>query len=136
MVKESTMKALVLRTDKPEAELGVFDGQKQSAYESWQAHRELSDTIHLKIKEILGQASISAQELEGIVVFEGPGSFTGLRIGITVANAMAYAYAIPVVATGGKNWIKDGLKKLEAGQNDKIALPKYGAEPNITQPKK
>lgn len=130
------MKVLVLRTDKPEAEVGVYDGDKQLAYETWQAHRELSDTIHLKIEEMLNKSTISAGDLQGIVVYEGPGSFTGLRIGIAVANAMAYAYGIPIVASGGKNWIKDGLKSLAEGKNDKIALPKYGAPPNVTIPRK
>ena|SRR5579863_3013561 len=134
------MKVLVLRTDKPEAEVGVSDNERKLAYETWQAHRELSATINLKIEEIIGQASILANALEGIVVYEGPGSFTGLRIGITVANAMAYAHNIPVIASGGKNWIKDGIKKLEAGHppagGNKIALPRYGAEPNITKPRK
>ena len=127
---------LTLRTDKPEAELGLFNDEKQLAYRKWQAHLELSKTIHNEIEEILNKSSISLGELGGIVCFKGPGSFTGLRIGLSVANALAYAQAIPVVATTGENWIQTGIKKLLAGQDDRIALPEYGRPAATTPPKK
>ena len=76
------------------------------------------------------------EDLSGIVIFRGPGSFTGLRIGITTANTIAYAREIPIVGATGENWRADGLEKLKNNQNDKIVMPEYGAEPNITKPKK
>ena len=138
------MIVLVLRTDKPEAELGLYENEKQVAYVKWQAHRELSETIHLKIKEILkpsttlrsGKSSASLSDVGGIVVFKGPGSFTGLRIGLSVANALAYAQDIPIVAKTGQKWIETGIKDLQAGKNDKIALPKYDRPVATTPPKK
>jgi tRNA threonylcarbamoyladenosine biosynthesis protein TsaB len=127
---------LTLRTDKPEAEIGIYDGEKQLAYEAWQAHRELAETIHKKIAEVLNKLSIPLEDVEGILCFKGPGSFTGLRIGLTVANALAYAQNIPVVARQDPGWLEQGIKDLLAGQNDKIALPEYGAPAHITTPKK
>ena len=126
---------LTLRTDKPEAELGVYDDDKQLAYETWQAHRELAETIHKKIDEILNKSSNSLGDVKAIVCFKGPGSFTGLRIGLSVANALAYGLQIPIVATGGQDWIKQGAKKIVAGKNDNIALPEYGSLPHITKSK-
>jgi tRNA threonylcarbamoyladenosine biosynthesis protein TsaB len=69
-------------------------------------------------------------------VFQGPGSFTGLRIGITVANAIAYAQSVPIVGTRGEHWMADGIKRLQSGQNDTRVMPYYGADPNITKPGK
>jgi tRNA threonylcarbamoyladenosine biosynthesis protein TsaB len=106
------------------------------AYEIWQAHRELAETIHKKIQQMLSELSKSWNDIEGIVCFKGPGSFTGLRIGLTVANALAYAQNIPVVARTDPNWLERGIKDLLAGQNDKIVVPEYGAEPNTTKPRK
>lgn len=130
------MMILTIRTDKPEAEIGLYDSDKKLSYETWQAHRELAETIHKKIDELLNKSSNSLGDLEGIVVFKGPGSFTGLRIGLSVANALAYALEVPIVACDGDDWIADGLQKLQAGENDKIALPEYGSPPHVTPPNK
>lgn len=130
------MLILTIRTDNPEAEIGLYDGEKKLACESWQAHRELSVTIHRKIDEILTSHNKKLNDLQGIVCFKGPGSFTGLRIGLTVANTLAYSLSIPIVGTSGENWQIDGIKSLNSGKNEKIIIPEYGAVPHITMQKK
>ena len=130
------MLVLVIRTDKPEAEIGLFDDDKKLAYEVWQAHRQLAETIHQKITKVLSVKGVTFENIRGIVAFEGPGSFTGLRIGLTVANSLAYGLEIPVVATKGEDWIKLGIKRLLDGESDKLALPEYGSPPHITKPRK
>lgn len=127
---------LAIRTDKPEAELYIYDGQTKKAEIKWQAHLKLAETLNTKIEEILNKSSISYEELEGLAVFKGPGSFTGLRIGNAVANALAYSFSIPIIAAGGPEWIKESTKMLEKGKNDKIAVPEYGSEAHTTQPRK
>jgi tRNA threonylcarbamoyladenosine biosynthesis protein TsaB len=127
---------LILRTDKPEAEVGLFDGKTKLAYQTWPAHRELSDTVHKKIKGLLESQNKEFKDLQGVVCFQGPGSFTGLRIGITVADTFAYGLGIPIVAVMGEDWAEKGIKRLQAGENDRIALPHYGAPVHITQQRK
>jgi tRNA threonylcarbamoyladenosine biosynthesis protein TsaB len=78
----------------------------------------------------------SLHELEGIVCFAGPGSFTSLRIGITTANTLAYASGAPIIAETGEKWLENALERLKNGENEKIAKPLYGSEPHITPPKK
>lgn len=127
---------LTLRTDKPEAELGLYNDKKQLAYENWEAHRQLAETIHQQIATLLQFVSKKIEDVEAIVVFKGPGSFTGLRIGVSVANALAYSLAVPVVAANGDKWIESGIKQLNSGQSDKIAVPEYGAPVHTTSPRK
>jgi tRNA threonylcarbamoyladenosine biosynthesis protein TsaB len=127
---------LTLRTDKPEAELGLYKDSSQLAYIKWLAHLQLSRTIHKRIDKILNKSSISLDEVEGIVCYAGPGSFTGLRIGLSVANTLAYAQSIPIVAKNGPDWVEAGIKDLKAGKNDKIALPKYDRPAATTPPRK
>lgn len=117
------MTILALRTDKPQAELYLYANSQQLAAIKWQAHRELAETIHKKIGKLLQGSSLLS--IEGIVCFKGPGSFTGLRIGLSVANALAYAQEIPIVARRGEKWTEKGIKDLLAGKNDKIAIPYY-----------
>lgn len=130
------MLILSIRTDKPEAELGLFDEQNSLDYVTWEAHRELSKTLHQKIDGLLSTNGKTLDDLEGIVCFQGPGSFTGLRIGLTVANALAYGKQLPIVATMEDDWIKIGIDRLHAGEDDRITLPHYGSEAHITQPRK
>lgn len=127
---------LTLRTDKPEAELGLHDGHSQVAYTTWAAHRELAETIHRRIEELLSGQSLTLQDITAIVCFQGPGSFTGLRIGLSVANALAVSQNVPIVATQGDNWLKDGIARIDSGENDIQALPFYGADAHITPQKK
>jgi tRNA threonylcarbamoyladenosine biosynthesis protein TsaB len=127
---------LTMKTDNPEAELGLYDGDKLLAKEVWQAHRELAETIHSKIEELLKKEKKTWQAIQGIVCFAGPGSFTGLRIGLGVGNALAYGLQVPIVSTKTSSWAQIGIKRLLAGETDPLALPEYGAEAHITTPRK
>jgi tRNA threonylcarbamoyladenosine biosynthesis protein TsaB len=127
---------LTVRTDKPDSELGLFDesGNKIN-YEVWPAHRMLASTIHDKLKEVTGSDEFS--EIKAIIYYGGPGSFTGLRIGAALVNALSYSNDFgEVVVTSGIDWIKKGISKLKSGNYDKVALPEYGALPHITKQKK
>lgn len=130
------MLILTIKSDSPQAELGLFNDSKLLGEEKWLADRNLADTIHLKIEHLLEDHGKDWANIQGIVCFEGPGSFTGLRIGLSVANALAYGLDATIVGSKGKDWIKPGIKKLLDGKNAKIVLPHYGALPHITPPKK
>jgi tRNA threonylcarbamoyladenosine biosynthesis protein TsaB len=126
---------LSIRTDKPDAEVGLFEDKNQIAYEVWTAHRDLSKQLHHKIEALLTSKGKTLADLQGIVCFAGPGSFTGLRIGITVGNALAYGLSQPIVACQDPGWLQKGIDRLLQGDADKIALPEYGAPVHITTPK-
>lgn len=127
---------LALRTDKPQAELHLLDAAgTEITVHTWQAHRELAVTLVSTIHKFLEQQHTSTKELTGLIVFSGAGSFTGLRIGATVANALAYANEIPITAGVGEDWITDGLAKLKSTKPEEYVIPTYDREPNITKPK-
>lgn len=126
---------VTIRTDKPEAEIGLYDKGQQVAYKTWLAHRELSVTIHRVIDEILESQGQTIHTIHGIIFFRGPGSFTGLRIGASVANAYSSACKVPITQADGENWIKNGIMALENGQQH-VAQPDYGSEVFITKPRK
>ena len=124
-----------IRTDKPEAEVGLFEDKNQIAYEVWAAHRELSVQLHRKIEGLLASKGKTSQDVNGFVCFAGPGSFTGLRIGLTIGDVWAYGLGQPVVGSKDPDWIQKGIDRLMSGENDKVAMPEYGAPVHITTPK-
>lgn len=126
---------LSLRTDSDVAQLALYDGLELKFSDEWTAGRQLSMQLLPHITKLLEQAGLAIADLTGLVVYQGPGSFTGLRIGISVANALAYGTGIAIVGASGKQWAQDGIRALESGQDQKIITPDYGAEPNISRPK-
>lgn len=126
---------LLLDTSTPVCKLTFFDaGQRRDV--EWEANRELAKGLLGFLQTELEKNNTSWNDIESIGVFQGPGSFTGLRIGITVMNTMADALGIPIVSSVGEQWQQQALDKLLAGENEKIVLPHYGSDANITKPRK
>lgn len=119
---------LFLDTSEPDAVISVYKSDKRIAIKKWHAHRELSATLSHKYSEVLDEAKISSENLAGILVFPGPGSFTGLRIGVSFSNALAYGLGIPIFEAD-----KNG--KFDLSKPKELVIPNYGAEPKITKPK-
>lgn len=107
---------------------------KQPALE-WDSGRDLADQLLAKITATLSEAGLQLHDLTGIVVFSGPGSFTSLRIGHTVVNALADSLSIPVAGARGDDWLQAGCQSLADTPVGRPALPHYGSEANITKPK-
>jgi tRNA threonylcarbamoyl adenosine modification protein YeaZ len=126
---------LAVKTDNPKGELYLYDDKGLVGELDWQADRQLANELLPKIQELISEVKIELQDLTGIVIYTGEGSFTGLRIGTTVTNTLAYALSIPIVEAKGKSWIKTGLGKIKTTTAGKYVVPKYSAEPNITQSK-
>ena len=127
---------LTIRTDKPDAEIGLYKDLERRSYEVWTAHRQLSATIHQKLKQLLEAEQCDWKDIEGVIVFAGPGSFTGLRIGAAVGNALSQALTVPIVGAVNPRWIETGIDRLVRGEDDVVVVPEYGAEVHITPQKK
>jgi len=54
-----------------------------------------AEKLHVFMEEILSETGISARDLKAIAVSKGPGSYTGLRIGVSSAKGLCYALGIP-----------------------------------------
>ena len=57
-----------------------------------------AERLHVFIEEILKEAAVTVQDLKAIAVSKGPGSYTGLRIGVSTAKGLCYALGIPLIA--------------------------------------
>ena len=57
-----------------------------------------AERLHVFIEAIIKEAGITLQDLSAIAVSQGPGSYTGLRIGVSAAKGLCYALDIPLIA--------------------------------------
>lgn len=128
---------LAIRTDAPISELYLYsEAGEELARDIWESGRQLSVQLHTHIEQLLKTQSATYEQLRGVIVFQGPGSFTGLRIGITVANTLAYGLNIPIAAAQGVEWQHVALNLLSTQTPGNQVLPYYGGEANITRPRK
>lgn len=130
------MTYLLLDTSTPFCRLSlVIDGSRHDF--SWEANRSLADGLLKFIGDNLASFDKKLTDIDGIGVMHGPGSFTGLRIGLTVLNTIASNGHVPIVGVDmSDDWQRNALNRLEAGNNDNLVMPVYGAEANITKPRK
>lgn len=126
---------VLLDTSTPVCRLGIEVGT-DIAWHEWQANRQLAKGLLGYIVETLGGHGMDLHEITAIGVYRGPGGFTGLRIGLTVANTLAESLNIPIVGTDGDAWAQLAMERIAANDNDRIVLPNYGADANITKPRK
>lgn len=72
--------------------------------------------LTLYIQDLLKEYNIKADELDAIAVSKGPGSFTGLRIGVSVAKGIAYASSIPLISVETTFSMYHGIKDYYEGE--------------------
>jgi tRNA threonylcarbamoyladenosine biosynthesis protein TsaB len=81
-----------------------------------------AEKLHVFIAEIIKEAGISISDLNAIAVSQGPGSYTGLRIGVSAAKGLCYSLEIPLIAI-------ETLTSLasQVQQNDGLIIPMIDA---------
>ena len=57
-----------------------------------------AEKLHVFIEEVIAESGISVQDLAAVAVSQGPGSYTGLRIGVSAAKGLCFALNIPLIA--------------------------------------
>lgn len=114
----------------------TFVNQNSQESIRWHAERTLARDMLGFLRKQLTDRNLSMSDVTGIGVFRGPGSFTGLRIGLTVLNTWAHAERIPIVGAIGEAWKDECVARIGAGEDDQIVLPEYGAPARTTKPRK
>lgn len=94
------------------------DGQTISLRES-DAGRDHAAKVGVFVKELLDENSLLMDDIDAVAVGKGPGSYTGLRIGVSFAKGLAYGSSCPLIAVGSLDALAEVAKSdMEAGLTD------------------
>ena len=88
---------LAIDTATRSAGLAVHDGHTVRAEFTWETSDHHTVELMPRIVEVLDQVNVSVDQIGGLGVSIGPGSFTGVRVGVAAAKGLALARSIPIV---------------------------------------
>lgn len=89
---------LVLDTATRTPALALADASGEViAGRSWTSRQRHGEELLERLDELLGETGVAREDLAGVIVGTGPGSFTGLRIGLATAKLIAYGLRISLV---------------------------------------
>ncbi len=77
-----------------------------------------AEKLHLFIEEVLEKSEIKLKDIAAIAISKGPGSYTGLRIGVSTAKGLCYALEIPLLSV---STLETLARQLNVGDNEWIA---------------
>ena len=88
---------LCIETATKNCSIALWDGEQMVASRAERGDRFIhGERLHVLIKELLEEHSVDFNALTGICVGKGPGSYTGLRIGVSTAKGLCFASGIPL----------------------------------------
>ena len=115
-------------TRTPVVAVAAADGTVM-AERHWQSRHRHGEELLGRIEEALAEIGAGRRDLTGVVVGTGPGSFTGLRIGLATAKTIAYALGIPIVGVSSTRALALAAASADASRTElAIALPAGAAD--------
>jgi tRNA threonylcarbamoyladenosine biosynthesis protein TsaB len=89
---------LAIDTSGRNCRVGLADEGRLLVRRIGENSRQAAQEVLPLIKDVMAEGRLELRELDALAVISGPGSFTGLRIGIGVAQALSFTQSIPIVA--------------------------------------
>ncbi len=88
---------LAIDTSTDTASLALLQDSAVLAELTWRCGQNHSTQLLPRLAHLLNQAGLNLQAVSGIIVARGPGSYNGLRVGISTAKGLAFSLSIPLV---------------------------------------
>ena len=134
---------LLIDTSQETGTTALCNGAEVLFSEENKIAKEHASWLHLSIGRILSEAKITVRDLEAVAVVSGPGSYTGLRVGMAAAKGFCYALKIPLITQNtlrvmAESMIPFALEKqalicpmIDARRDEVFtAVYKFNAEPS------
>lgn len=89
---------LCIETATTVCSVALYDSQTLLCYQEYHIEKSHSALLPSIIETSVSYAGLTKTDIEAVAVSEGPGSYTGLRIGVSIAKGLCYALGIPLIA--------------------------------------
>ena len=116
---------LAIDTSSKALTVALLRGAECLAEEGMTAERNHSIYLLPVIQRILASCEVVVEQLQAIAVGRGPGSYTGVRIGVTVAKTMAWSLQIPLIGVSSLSALAHGTRGHVAGTS--LFVPMFDA---------
>lgn len=122
-MKEQLPLLLILETASKNCSVALSRGAELLAFkETADQSYSHAENLHVFIKEVLDQAGFKPSDLSAVAVSLGPGSYTGLRIGMSAAKGLCYALDLPLISFSPLASLASGLTQTEKIEEDEEIL--------------
>jgi tRNA threonylcarbamoyl adenosine modification protein YeaZ len=106
---------IAIDTSTDTASLALVENDRILAELTWNCGKNHTVQLLPNLNYLLDQNSLSLESVDNIIVARGPGSYNGLRVGISIARGLAYGLGVPIVGIS--------TLEVEAWQHARTGLP-------------
>ncbi len=107
---------LCIETGTDICSVGIADGGELISLRESDEGRDHARKVGLFVDELLRETGIAPDDLDAVAVGKGPGSYTGLRIGVSFAKGFCYGVGIPLLSVGSLDALTEVAREdYEAG---------------------
>ena len=125
------MRLLVCDTSNSNCSAGVFENGKEICYELSFETKTHSETFMPLVHSVMSKAGIKHEDLDGYAVTVGPGSFTGIRIGVATVKGMALAAGKKCIAVSSTEALARSCENVTmTPKNETLIVPAIDARNN------
>lgn len=128
---------LFFDTSHPAVTRIVFDTEVRFVSSLFKAQFHQAEQFLIALEKLRAQYDFLLRDVKGIVVVQGPGPFTALRVGIIAANTLGYALGCPTIGIPSQEWrnVKEFVDvarvRIQYAQTGRIIEPQYGKPPSV-----
>lgn len=116
-MEEKAAMILSIETSTKVCSLAIHNNGQLLAHHELHSEKSHSKYITVIADDLLKECGMHAQDLDAIAVSEGPGSYTGLRIGVSTAKGLCYGLDKPMIAVNTLEAMAFGFNKWNTAQN-------------------
>lgn len=111
------MLILSIETSTKNASIALHQAGSLLALSEFSAEKVASHALTAAIEQMVGNCGFSLSQVQAVAVAKGPGSYTGLRVGVATAKGLCCALRKPLIAIGTLEALAFGAKDFCAGTN-------------------